>query len=159
MSAHRIADAVTAGWRVYGFVTPVVSRSVVVTAATVPKATKGSPDMFCESPSVTPVQPSASAWRAVGPTRRGGSAPGSRNRGGPSFPPGVRRQPPPDSCRSRPGRSKGVLLPSRAVRLGIATPIVVRFPGTHAEWERDAGIAELTEIAVTGDRLGYHHLG
>ncbi|HKA03686.1 MAG TPA: LLM class flavin-dependent oxidoreductase, partial [Acidimicrobiales bacterium] len=45
------------------------------------------------------------------------------------------------------------------MRLGIATPIVVRFPGTHAEWERDAGIAELTEIAVAGDRLGYHHLG
>jgi probable F420-dependent oxidoreductase len=44
------------------------------------------------------------------------------------------------------------------VRLGIATPIVVRFPGTHAEWERHAGIAELTEIARAGDRLGYHHI-
>jgi probable F420-dependent oxidoreductase len=45
------------------------------------------------------------------------------------------------------------------VRLGIATPIVVRFPGTHADWEREAGIAELTQVAVAGDRLGYHHLG
>jgi probable F420-dependent oxidoreductase len=45
------------------------------------------------------------------------------------------------------------------VRLGIATPIVVRVPGRHAEWEREAGIAELTEIATAGDRLGYHHIG
>jgi probable F420-dependent oxidoreductase len=44
------------------------------------------------------------------------------------------------------------------VRLGIATPIVVRFPGTHADWEREAGIAELAEIAVAGERLGYHHI-
>ena len=44
------------------------------------------------------------------------------------------------------------------MRLGIATPIVVRVPSSHAEWERHAGIAELTEVAVTGDRLGYHHI-
>ncbi len=45
-----------------------------------------------------------------------------------------------------------------AMRLGIATPIVVRFPGTHGDWERDAGIAELAEIAAAGERLGYHHI-
>jgi probable F420-dependent oxidoreductase len=44
------------------------------------------------------------------------------------------------------------------MRFGIATPIVVRLPGNHAEWERGAGIAELAAIARAADGLGYHHL-
>ncbi len=44
------------------------------------------------------------------------------------------------------------------MRFGIGTPIVVQFPGTHAEWERTAGIDELDAIARAADRLGFHHL-
>jgi alkanesulfonate monooxygenase SsuD/methylene tetrahydromethanopterin reductase-like flavin-dependent oxidoreductase (luciferase family) len=44
------------------------------------------------------------------------------------------------------------------MRFGIATPIVVRVPGNHAEWERAAGITELAAIARAADGLGYHHL-
>src|SRR5437588_16764 len=50
--------------------------------------------------------------------------------------------------------------PSRVagMRFGIATPVVVRVAGSHADWEADAGIGELAEIARAADRLGYHHL-
>lgn len=44
------------------------------------------------------------------------------------------------------------------MKLGITTPVVVRLPGAHGEWEREAGPRALARIAEAADRLGYHHL-
>ncbi|WP_244928822.1 LLM class F420-dependent oxidoreductase [Nocardioides sp. W7] len=44
------------------------------------------------------------------------------------------------------------------MQLGIVSPIVTANPGAHSAWEASAGIAELTRIAETADRLGFHHL-
>ncbi|WP_155418976.1 LLM class flavin-dependent oxidoreductase, partial [Rhodococcus rhodochrous] len=44
------------------------------------------------------------------------------------------------------------------MRIGITSPIVTRLPGAYNEWEATAGIDELTRIAVTADRLRFHHL-
>ena len=44
------------------------------------------------------------------------------------------------------------------MRFGLVTPIVTRHPANDAAWTEDAGPAELVEIAITADRLGYHHL-
>ncbi|WFR73222.1 TIGR03619 family F420-dependent LLM class oxidoreductase [Prescottella defluvii] len=44
------------------------------------------------------------------------------------------------------------------MRIGIASPVVVQYPGAHSEWERDAGITELAQVAEAADRLGFHHL-
>ncbi|MEU8247260.1 LLM class F420-dependent oxidoreductase [Nonomuraea sp. NPDC048916] len=44
------------------------------------------------------------------------------------------------------------------MRIGIVSPVVVRFPGTYSEWETGAGADDLGRIAETADRLGYHHL-
>lgn len=44
------------------------------------------------------------------------------------------------------------------MRLGISSPIVTRYPGSFAEWEADAGIADLATIAEAADRLGFDHL-
>lgn len=44
------------------------------------------------------------------------------------------------------------------VRLSVATPVVTLLPGTSAGWEQNASIADLTQIAESADRLGYHHL-
>jgi probable F420-dependent oxidoreductase len=44
------------------------------------------------------------------------------------------------------------------MELGIVTPVLTRTPKGHAGWERDAGIAEVAEIARAADALGYHHL-
>jgi probable F420-dependent oxidoreductase len=44
------------------------------------------------------------------------------------------------------------------MHIGIAPPIVIAHPSVRADWEAGAGIAELTAIARTADRLGYHHL-
>ncbi|MGW4331341.1 TIGR03619 family F420-dependent LLM class oxidoreductase [Rhodococcus koreensis] len=44
------------------------------------------------------------------------------------------------------------------MHIGIAPPIVIAHPAVRADWELGAGIAELTAIARTADRLGYHHL-
>jgi probable F420-dependent oxidoreductase len=41
------------------------------------------------------------------------------------------------------------------MRLGIVTPVVTRLPTAHAQWERDAGIAEVDRIVVEAERLGY----
>jgi hypothetical protein len=46
MSADMMAEAVTTGCLVNGFVTPVLILIVVVVAIAVPNATYGSPDMF-----------------------------------------------------------------------------------------------------------------
>lgn len=44
------------------------------------------------------------------------------------------------------------------MRLGIVTPVVTRLPGAHAQWERDAGIAEIERVVVEAERLGYDHI-
>lgn len=44
------------------------------------------------------------------------------------------------------------------MQIGIVSPIVTANPGAHSDWEATAGIAELTTIAETADRLGFHHL-
>lgn len=44
------------------------------------------------------------------------------------------------------------------MRFGLTTPVVTMVPRTHAAWERDAGVAEIRQIAITADRLGYSHL-
>jgi probable F420-dependent oxidoreductase len=44
------------------------------------------------------------------------------------------------------------------MRFGLSTPIVTLVNGAHEDWERTAGIPELTEIATMADRLGYNHL-
>ncbi|HSQ00740.1 MAG TPA: TIGR03619 family F420-dependent LLM class oxidoreductase [Candidatus Dormibacteraeota bacterium] len=44
------------------------------------------------------------------------------------------------------------------MRFGLTTPVVTMVPRTHAAWERDAGVAEIRQIATTADRLGYFHL-
>jgi probable F420-dependent oxidoreductase len=41
------------------------------------------------------------------------------------------------------------------MRLGIVTPVVTRLPGAHAQWEQDAGIAEIERVVVEAERLGY----
>lgn len=46
----------------------------------------------------------------------------------------------------------------KQLNIGIQTPIVIQTPGGHARWEEDASIEDLREIAITADRLGYHHL-
>ncbi|WP_430334577.1 TIGR03619 family F420-dependent LLM class oxidoreductase [Rhodococcus sp. ACT016] len=44
------------------------------------------------------------------------------------------------------------------MHIGIVSPVVVLHPDAHSEWERDAGIAELAQVAEAADRLGFHHL-
>jgi probable F420-dependent oxidoreductase len=44
------------------------------------------------------------------------------------------------------------------MRFGLTTPVVTMVPRTHAAWERDAGVAEIRQIAMAADRLGYSHL-
>ena len=44
------------------------------------------------------------------------------------------------------------------MRLGLWSPIVVQVPSVRAPWEAEAGVAELTEVAQTADRLGYHYI-
>lgn len=44
------------------------------------------------------------------------------------------------------------------MRFGLTTPIVTLVPRSHAEWEAQAGPAELRAIVQAADRLGYHHV-
>ncbi|WP_407935541.1 LLM class F420-dependent oxidoreductase [Jatrophihabitans cynanchi] len=44
------------------------------------------------------------------------------------------------------------------MRIGIVSPVLVRYPGVASAWERDAGIAQVAQIARTADTLGFHHL-
>lgn len=44
------------------------------------------------------------------------------------------------------------------MRIGINTPVVTRFPGSHSPWEASAGIEEIAQIAAAADRLEFHHL-
>jgi probable F420-dependent oxidoreductase len=41
---------------------------------------------------------------------------------------------------------------------GILTPVLSLVPGSHADWERVAGIEEVRRIAEAADRLGYGYL-
>lgn len=45
-----------------------------------------------------------------------------------------------------------------SLQLAVSNPVVTMTPGASAAWERHASIAELTRIAESADRLGYHHL-
>jgi len=44
------------------------------------------------------------------------------------------------------------------MRFGLTTPVVTMVPRTHAAWEREAGVAEISHVAEAADRLGYAHL-
>lgn len=44
------------------------------------------------------------------------------------------------------------------MKIGLFTPIVVQHPGSSKPWERTAAVGDLSRIAETADRLGYHHL-
>lgn len=44
------------------------------------------------------------------------------------------------------------------MKIGIVSPVVTRVPGTHSEWEVDAGITELALVARTADQLCFDHL-
>lgn len=43
------------------------------------------------------------------------------------------------------------------MRLGVVTPVLTRLPDAHARWEESAGIAEVEQVVVEAERLGYHH--
>jgi probable F420-dependent oxidoreductase len=43
-------------------------------------------------------------------------------------------------------------------KLSVATPVVTMFPGASGDWEKDASIEDLAQVAEAADRLGYHHL-
>ena len=60
-----IAPAVTAGWRVTGFVTAVPRPRVSEWAAAIVSATYESPARFCESTTASPRQPAVSARSAA----------------------------------------------------------------------------------------------
>lgn len=49
-------------------------------------------------------------------------------------------------------------MPETPLRFGLMTPIVTSLPRSHSDWEAEGGPDELREIALTADRLGYHHL-
>jgi probable F420-dependent oxidoreductase len=44
------------------------------------------------------------------------------------------------------------------MRFGLITPVVTRFPGRHAAWEREATSDDLRRVAQAADELGCHHL-
>ena len=48
-------------------------------------------------------------------------------------------------------------MPPTDLRLGIVTPVVTRLPRSHAQWEETAGLAEVEQIVVEAERLGYAH--
>jgi probable F420-dependent oxidoreductase len=41
------------------------------------------------------------------------------------------------------------------MQLGIVTPVLTRLPRAHARWETEAGIAEVEQVVVAAERLGY----
>jgi probable F420-dependent oxidoreductase len=44
------------------------------------------------------------------------------------------------------------------VKLSVSTPVVITMPRSSADWEQDATIEDLAQVAEAADRLGYHHL-
>lgn len=47
---------------------------------------------------------------------------------------------------------------SDPVKLSVATPVVTMFPQSAGDWEKNATIEDLAQLAEAADRLGYHHL-
>ncbi len=45
-----------------------------------------------------------------------------------------------------------------STRLSVATPVVTMLPQISGDWEKNASIEDLAQIAEAADRLGYHHL-
>lgn len=43
-------------------------------------------------------------------------------------------------------------------KLSVATPVVTMFPQSAGDWEKNATVEDLAQIAEAADRLGYHHL-
>ncbi|GFG99368.1 hypothetical protein MTIM_52470 [Mycobacterium timonense] len=43
-------------------------------------------------------------------------------------------------------------------KLSVATPVVTMFPRSAGDWEKNATIEDLAQIAEAADGLGYHHL-
>ncbi len=41
------------------------------------------------------------------------------------------------------------------MRLGIVTPVLTRLPRAHARWETEAGIAQVEQVVVAAEQLGY----
>jgi probable F420-dependent oxidoreductase len=46
----------------------------------------------------------------------------------------------------------------KSPKLSVATPVLTMFPWGSGEWERDASIEDVAQIAEAADQLGYHHL-
>ncbi len=47
---------------------------------------------------------------------------------------------------------------STVPKLSVATPVVTLFPKASGEWEKDASVEDLAQVAEAADELGYHHL-
>lgn len=45
-----------------------------------------------------------------------------------------------------------------ALKLGVISPVLTRFPGLYADWEVDATIDDVCRIAGEAERLGYEYL-
>jgi probable F420-dependent oxidoreductase len=43
-------------------------------------------------------------------------------------------------------------------KLSVSTPVVITIPQISADWEQDASVEDVAQIAEAADRLGYHHL-
>jgi probable F420-dependent oxidoreductase len=44
------------------------------------------------------------------------------------------------------------------MQLGIVTPVLIQHPASSSLWEATADIDDVSQIAATADRLGFHHL-
>lgn len=44
------------------------------------------------------------------------------------------------------------------MKLSISTPVLTMPPGFSADWEKNASIEDVAQIAAAADHLGYHHL-
>lgn len=45
-----------------------------------------------------------------------------------------------------------------AARIGVSAPVLVLQPGAFSAWETTAPFADVVDIVVAADRLGYHHV-
>lgn len=44
------------------------------------------------------------------------------------------------------------------MKLGIVTPVLTLLPHAHASWEETGTFADVADIVIEAERLGYHHL-
>lgn len=44
------------------------------------------------------------------------------------------------------------------MKIGIVTPVLTLLPRAHAHWEETGTLADVVDIALEAERLGYHHL-